>query len=74
MKFIGESYSSYDKFGVAPHYFGFQYHTYISDIEDTHPILFGSANSFESYCVRMKIPHTYRQTDRRKFLFACFVF
>ena len=54
-------------------YFGFQYQTYISYIEDTHHILFGSANSFESYCVHMKSPRTYvhpdiqpdRQTDRQ---------
>ena len=48
-------------------YFGFQYQTYISFIEDTHPILYGSANSFKSYCVHMKSPPTYRQTNRRKF-------
>ena len=52
-------------------YFGFQYQTYISYIEDTHQILFGSANSFESYCVHSESPRTYvqldRQTDRRKF-------
>ena len=52
-------------------YFGFQYQTYISYIEDTHHILFGFANSFESYCVHMKSPRTYvqpgRQTDRRTF-------
>ena len=48
-------------------YFGFQYRTYISYIEDTHQTLFGSANSFESYCVHMKGPRTYRQTDRQKF-------
>ena len=46
-------------------YFGFQYQTYISDIEDTHQILFGSANSFESYCVHMKNPRTYVRTDRQ---------
>ena len=62
-------------------YFGFQYQTYISYIEDTHQILFGSANSFESYCVHMKNPRTYvhpdiqtdrradGRTDRRKFFF-----
>ena len=59
-------------------YFGFQYQTYILYIEDTHQILFGSANSFESYCVHMKSPRTYIQTsrypDRRKFFLACFVF
>ena len=56
-------------------YFGFQYQTYISYIEDTHQILFGSANPFESYCVHVKSLRTYtqtsihpsRQTDRRKF-------
>ena len=53
------------------YYLGFQYQTYISYIEDTHQILFGSANSFESYCVHMKRPRTYihpdRQTDRQNF-------
>ena len=44
-------------------YFRFQYQTYISYIEDTHQILFGSANSFESYCVHMNSPRTYSQTD-----------
>ena len=52
-------------------YFGFQYQTYISYLEDTDQILFGSANSFESYCVHMKTPRTDRQknsqTDRRNF-------
>ena len=55
------------------YYFGFQYQTYISYIEGTHQILFGSDNSFESYCVHMKSPRTYvhpdiqtsRQTDRQ---------
>ena len=59
------------------YYFGFQYQTYISYIEDTHQILFGSANSFESCCVHMKSPRTYvhpdiqtsRQTDRQKEIF-----
>ena len=53
------------------YYFGFRYQTYISYIEDTQQILFGSANSFKSYCVRMKSPRTYvhpdRQTDGRIF-------
>ena len=44
-------------------YFGFQYQTCISYIEDTHKILFGSADSFESYCVHSKSPRTARQTD-----------
>ena len=57
-------------------YFGFQYHTYISYVEDTHQILFGSANSFESYCVHTKVHecndrHTDRQTDG-KFVFCLF--
>ena len=68
------------------YYFGFQCQTYISYIEDTHQILFESANSFKSYCVHMQSPRTYvhpdiqtdrqadRQTDRRKFFLACFVF
>ena len=47
------------------YYFGFQYQTYISDIEDTHQILFGSANSFESYCVHMNSPRTYVSTGRQ---------
>ena len=46
-------------------YFGFQYQTYISYIEDTHQILFGAANSFENYCVHMKSPRRDRQTARR---------
>ena len=53
------------------YYLRFQYQTYISYIEDTYQILLGSANSFKSYCVHMKSPHTYvhpdRQTDRRTF-------
>ena len=60
-------------------YFRFQYQTYISYIEDTDQILFGSANSFENYCVHSESPRTYvqqdNQTDRWKFfLFARFVF
>ena len=51
------------------YYFGFQYQTYILYIEDTHKILFGSANFFKSYCVHMISPRTYvhpdRQTDRQ---------
>ena len=55
-------------------YFGFQYQTYISYIKDTHQILFGSANSFESYCVHSKILRTHGQTDRRTdIFFACCV-
>ena len=46
-------------------YFGFQYRTYISYIGDTHQILFEFANSFESYCVHIKSPRTYSQTDRQ---------
>ena len=81
IKFIGESYSlyakdihqiSHQKFcsGSASgsrswYYFGFQYQTYISYIEDTYQILFGSVNSFESYCVHMKSPRTYSQTTRQ---------
>ena len=61
------------------YYFGFQYQTYISYIEDTHQILFGTADSFGSYCVHMKSPRTYsqttRQTDRQtEFFFARFFF
>ena len=50
-------------------YFGFQYQTYISYIEDTDQILFGSANSFESYCVHMKSPRACGQTDRQTDIF-----
>ena len=61
------------------YYFGFQYQTYIWYIEGTHQILFGCANSFESYCVHMKSPRTYsqttrqtdRQTDRQTGIFFC---
>ena len=58
-------------------YVGFQYQTYISYIENTHQILFGSANSFESNCVPMKSPRTYVQpdiqTDRQtEFFFSLF--
>ena len=61
------------------YYFGFQYQTYIPYTEDTHQILFVSANSFESYFVHMKSPPTYsqtiRQTDRQTYrrteLFFC---
>ena len=59
------------------YYFGFQYQTYISYIEDTHQIFFGSANSFETYCVHMKSPRTYsqttRQTDRQTEIFFLLV-
>ena len=59
------------------YYFRFQYQTYISYIEDTHQILFGSANSFESYCVHMNSRRMYvhpniqadRQTDRQTEIF-----
>ena len=68
-KFCSESGS-----GSGPwYYFGFQY-TYISYMEDTRQILFGSTNSFKSYCVHMKSPRTYVHPDRRKFFLACFVF
>ena len=57
------------------YYFGFQYQTYISYIEDTHQVLFGFANSFKSYCVHMKSPRTYVhpdiQTDRQTEIFFC---
>ena len=61
------------------YYFGFQYQTYISYIKYTHQILFGSANSFESYCVLMKVHvrsarqpdgQTDRQTEISLFLFC----
>ena len=44
-------------------HFGFQYQIYISNLEDTHQILFGSASFFESYCVHKKSPRTYVQPD-----------
>ena len=60
-------------------FIGESYSLYAKDI---HQILFGSANSFKSYCVHMKSPRTDvhpdiqtdRQTDGRTFLLACFVF
>ena len=55
------------------YYFEFKYQAYISDIEDTHQILFGSANSFESYCVHMKRPRTYVRTDRQTEILFCLV-
>ena len=61
-KFCSESGSGSESW----YYFRFQYQTYISYIEDTHQILFGSANSFESYCVHMKSPRTYVHPDRQK--------
>ena len=51
------------------YYCGFQYQTYISYIEDTHQILFRSANSFKSYCVHMKSPRTYVHPDRQTKIF-----
>ena len=66
MKFIRKKYSLY-----AKDIFGFQYQTYVSYIDDTHQILFRSANSFKSYCVHMKSPRTYihpdTQTDRQTY-------
>ena len=61
-------------------YFEFQYQIYISYMEDTEQIFFGSANSFECYCVHSKSPrtaihpdrHEDRQTDGN--FFSCFVF
>ena len=56
-------------------YFGFPtFQTYNSYIEDTHQVLFGSVNSFESYCVHIESPRTYSQTDIREFFYACFIF
>ena len=48
-------------------YFGLQYQTYISYIEHIHQILFGSANSLESYCVHSKSQRTARQIDRQTY-------
>ena len=53
------------------YYFGFKYQTYISYMEDTHQFLFGSANSFKSYCVHMKSPRTYVHPDRQTKHFFC---
>ena len=50
-------------------HFQFQYQTYISYTEDTHQILFGSANSFESYCVHSKSSRTDKQTDSQADIF-----
>ena len=50
-KFLSKSKSCSGSESGSWFYFGFQYQTYISYIEDTHQILFGSTNSFESYCV-----------------------
>ena len=58
-------------------YFGFQYQTYISYVEDTHQILFGSAPSKVIVSTRKStnVP-TDIQTDRQteNLFFACFVF
>ena len=68
-KFCSESGSGWGSW----YYFGFQYQTYITYLEDTHQILFGSVNSFKSYCVHMKSPRTYVhpdiQTDRQTEIF-----
>ena len=49
--------------------FGFQYQTYTLYIEDTHRISFGSANSFESYCVHSQTGrHPDRQTSRQTYI------
>ena len=61
LKFCSESGSGSGS--RSGYYFGFQYQTYISYIEDTHQILLGSANSFKSYCVHMKSPRTYVHPD-----------
>ena len=77
LKFLSKSKSCSRSGSGSWFYFGFQYQTYISYIEDIHQILFGSANSFESYCVHSKSPRTDRQTDRQtdgNLFFACFVF
>ena len=70
-KFLWKSkFCSGSEFGSGSwFYFGFQYQTYISYIKDTHQIWFGSANSFESYCVHMKSPRTYVQPDRQTEIF-----
>ena len=50
-------------------YFGIQYQTYISYIDDTHQILFG--NSFASYCVHIESTRAKRQTGRQTKIFLC---
>ena len=54
-------------------YFEFQYQNYILYKEDTHQILFGSANSFKNYCVlghdAQTAIHACIQTDR--WIFFC---
>ena len=74
------------KFGAAPQSFcenqnpvQDQDQTYISYIEETHQILFRSANSFKSSCIHSQNTRMYvrldRLTDRQtEFSFACFVF
>ena len=64
-KFLWKSKFCSESGSESWYYFGFQYQTYISYIEDTHQILFGSANSFKSYCVHMKSPRTYVHPDRQ---------
>ena len=61
------------------YYIRFQYQTHIPYKEDTHQILFGSANSFKSYCahtIQSTIQSTYvrtsRHRDRRNFFFGLF--
>ena len=66
--FLSKSKSCLGSGSVSWFYFGFQYQTYISYIEDTYQILFGSANYIESYCVHSQTDRqTGRQTDRRNF-------
>ena len=73
-KFLWKSKFSSESGSGSWYYFGFQYQTYISYIQDTHRILFGSANSFKRYCVHMKSPRTYVhpdiQTDRQTEIFC----
>ena len=63
-KFLSKSKSCWGSGSGSWFYFGFKYQTYILYVEDTRQILFGSANSFESYCVHSQDPRTYSQTTR----------
>ena len=67
------------KFGVGPQSFcqnqnpvQNQDQDQYQDFDTTHQIVFGSANSFESYCVYSQ--ESTFQTDGQKIFFACFGF
>ena len=68
-KFLWKSKFGSESGSGSWYYFGFQYQIDISYMEETHQILFGSANSFKSYCVHMKSPRTYVHPDRQTEIF-----